>query len=164
MITSIVMTVNKKSEKKTAPKWAPGVRERAVFLNIQRTAEVLKVPFIELFKRYDLTLVQFNVLRILRGAGPAGLACGEVGERMITRDSDITRMLDRLEARELIRRERQSADRRIVLSYITQKGLELLDELEEPVLELHRRQLKRVSRSDLMQLKSLLDKVIDTEK
>src|SRR5688572_11825070 len=95
------------------------LREEELFLNIVRTADLLARKGSELFKDADLSPNQYNVLRILRGAGAEGLACGEVGERMVTRDPDITRLLDRLEKRDLVRRSREKGDRRVVTARIT---------------------------------------------
>ena len=133
--------------------------EEAAFLAIQLTAEVLKTSLNELFKTKDLTPVQYNVLRILRGAGEDGISCREIGERMITRDSDITRMLDRLENRGLIKRERQANDRRVVLTFITDDGRSLLAELDRPVGDFNKKHLGHLSEKELVTLGKLLDKV-----
>src|SRR6266496_3289060 len=98
----------------------------------RRLATVLKAD--------DLSANQYNVLRILRGS-PEGLPCGEIASRMITRDPDITRLLDRLEKRKLISRCRETKDRRMVMARITPDGLKLLGRLDEPVHEAHRQQL-----------------------
>ena len=103
----------------------------------------------------DLSATQYNVLRILRGA-PEGLACGEIAKRMITRDPDITRLLDRLEKRGLISRCRETRDRRTVLARITADALKLLTRLDEPVQEVHRRQLGHLGRERLRALAELL--------
>jgi DNA-binding MarR family transcriptional regulator len=116
-------------------------REEELFLNIVRTADLLQRRGVELFKPVDLSFTQYNVLRILRGAGEEGLACGEIGERMVTRDPDITRLLDRLEKRGLVRRSREKEDRRVVTIRITPDGGSLLGKLDEPILKLHRTQL-----------------------
>jgi DNA-binding MarR family transcriptional regulator len=136
-----------------------GGLEETVYLGIQISSEELRAGFNDLFKTMDLTGAQYNVLRILRGAGTAGLSCRDVSERMINRDSDITRMLDRLEARGLIRRERQSDDRRVVLAFITKGGLELLAALDRPVAELHKRQMRHLTRKELESLSSLIRKL-----
>ncbi len=115
--------------------------EEELFLNIIRTADQLGRFGMDLFKDQDLSSTQYNVLRILRGAGDKGLACGEIGERMVTRDPDITRLLDRLEKRGLVKRSREKEDRRVVTSRIAPAGLDLLKKLDEPVTALHRRQL-----------------------
>src|SRR5690606_6432735 len=100
-----------------------------------------------------------NVLRILRGAGPAGLCRSEVMERMIARVPDATRLLDRLEAMELIVRERSSDDRRFVTTRVTDSGLRLLAELDDEILELHGRQFAALEEGDLRQLIDLLSRV-----
>lgn len=135
-----------------------GSREEAVYLALQIIADEQKGRFNELFKTRDLTGAQYNVLRILRGAGKDGLSCREIGERMINRESDITRMLDRLEARGLITRERQTDDRRVVLTYITKVGLELINELDGPVNDLHRSLMGHMSEKELESLLKLLGK------
>jgi len=118
----------------------PSIEEEA-FLNVLRTANALSQGASELLKAHDLTLTQYNVLRILRGAGEKGLTAGEVGERMITRDPDVTRLLDRLEKRGLAERWRCTHDRRVVWTRITQTGLDLIAPLDQPVTDLHRGQL-----------------------
>lgn len=133
-------------------------REEAVYLGIQIIADEQRGRFNDLFKSKDLTGAQYNVLRILRGAGTAGYSCREIGERMINRDSDITRMLDRLEARKLITRERQTDDRRVVLTFISKAGLALLSELDRPVEELHRSLLGHLNQKELDSLLKLLGK------
>jgi DNA-binding MarR family transcriptional regulator len=95
------------------------------------------------------------VLRILRGS-PQGLACGEIATRMITRDPDITRLLDRLEKRGLISRCRETKDRRMVMARITPDGLKLLVRLDVPVQEAHRKQLGHLGRDRLRALAELL--------
>ncbi|MDM7922565.1 MAG: MarR family transcriptional regulator [Pyrinomonadaceae bacterium] len=132
--------------------------EEAVLLSVMVTAEQLKAKAAELFKAKDLTHPQYNVLRILRGAGKDGRSCKEIGERMINRDSDITRMLDRLEKQGLITRERQTDDRRVVMAYISKKGLEVLAELDEPVNESNRELLGHMSQKELETLGRLLKK------
>src|SRR5271154_5841853 len=110
--------------------------EEVTHLEMLRTMEALSHRFAQVLKTEDLSSTQFNVLRILRGA-PEGLPCGEIGNRMVTRDSDITRLLDRLEKRALISRCRESKDRRTVWTRITPEGLEVLARLDKPVLATH---------------------------
>jgi DNA-binding MarR family transcriptional regulator len=117
------------------------VREEELFLNIVRTADLLGRKGVELLKAADLSPNQYNVLRILRGAGAEGLACGEIGERMVTRDPDVTRLLDRLEKRDLVKRAREKGDRRVVTARIAPAGLDLLKQLDEPVMQWHKSQL-----------------------
>src|ERR1700722_11440446 len=97
--------------------------EEAAFLDLLRTCDLLSRGPAQFLKSEDLSPTQYNVLRILRGAQPAGLPCGEIANRMITRDPDITRLLDRLEKRELISRFRETKDRRMVVARITPQGL-----------------------------------------
>ena len=106
-------------------------------------------------KTEELSEKQYNVLRILRGS-PEGLACSEIGNRMITRDPDITRLLDRLEKRTLISRCRETKDRRTVVTTITPRGLKVLERLDEPIQELHRKQLGHLGRERLKTLCELL--------
>ncbi|MGI8653621.1 MAG: MarR family winged helix-turn-helix transcriptional regulator [Pyrinomonadaceae bacterium] len=133
--------------------------EEEVFLNIQRTAELLSWGINETLKKVELTPTQYNVLRILRGAGQAGVSCSEVGERMVTKDSDITRLLDRLEARKLISREREAKDRRVINTRITDEGLSVLKDLDKPIVECHRQQLGHLGSKQLMSLSKLLEAV-----
>jgi len=122
-----------------------------------RTADVLSAEIaVDVFKSYAISPTQYNVLRILRGAG-GNLACGEIASRMITRDPDITRLLDRLEKRGLISRCRHDSDRRVVATRITDSGLALLSELD-PVLDgAHRKQLGHMGPAKLKQLIALLE-------
>src|SRR5438034_442281 len=104
-----------------------------------------------------LSEIQLRALRILRGAGPEGMACREIGERMITHDPDITRLLDRMEKRGLITRERQKDDRRVVKTRITPQGLELLKPLDQPMRDLHKRQFRHMAGTRLKTLRDLLE-------
>lgn len=129
--------------------------EETAFVEMARTTDLLSRALDLIIKAEDLSRTQYNVLRILRGAaGP--LACGEVANRMITRDPDITRLLDRLESRGLVSRERDTEDRRTVLARITPEGNRLLARLDEPILEAHRRQMGHLGRERLEQLTELL--------
>src|SRR6266436_2732034 len=132
-----------------------GTPEEAAFLDLLRTCDLLSRGPAQFLKSEDLSPTQYNVLRILRGA-PPGLPCGEIANRMITRDPDITRLLDRLEKRDLISRCRETKDRRMVVARITPQGLKLLARLDEPVQELHRKQLGHLGRERLRALTELL--------
>jgi DNA-binding MarR family transcriptional regulator len=141
------------------PKRDPrGDLEARVFVSLLRTADALARGAEALLKPYSLSATQYNVLRILRGAGEKGLACREVGGRLISRDPDITRLLDRMESRGLIARAREALDRRVVKTRITAEGLRLLNELDKPVDELHRRQMRHLPAKQLLQLSNLLDR------
>lgn len=130
------------------------------YLNLLRTAEVLSRSVTAVLKPAGLTNQQYNVLRILRGARATeeqGLACRDIGERLVTHDSDITRLLDRLESAGLIARERLTEDRRVVLTRITDDGLRVLAELDAPVRELNKSLHAHMSKAQLKQLIELLE-------
>jgi len=134
-------------------------REQEAYLALLRTADALQSSVEAKLNEFGLTGTQYNALRILRGAGPEGLPCSEIGERMITRDPDVTRLLNRLEKRGLVTRVRAKADRRVIYGKITTAGLKLLREMDEP-LEKHGRQiLKHVGQEKLQQLIELLELV-----
>ena len=142
-----------------APAPAPPRRrpcpEETVLVELLRTADELSRPLVRLLKKDAVSTTQYNVLRILRGS-PQGLACRDIGGRMISRDPDITRLLDRLEARGLIARCRENQDRRLVLTRITPAGLALLEQLDEPVAATHRRLLGHLGPARLRALTELL--------
>jgi DNA-binding MarR family transcriptional regulator len=132
-----------------------GSPEESAFLELLRTTDLLSRGPAHVLKGEALSPTQYNVLRILRGS-PEGLPCGEIANRMITRDPDITRLLDRLEKRELISRCRETKDRRMVMARITPNGLKLLAKLDEPVQEAHRKQLGHMAGEKLRTLTELL--------
>ncbi len=131
--------------------------EAEAFLNLQRTADILMRGLERQLKPVGLTQTQYNVLRILRGAGRDGLLCREIGARMVTRDPDITRLLDRLEARGLAIRSRLDSDRRAIRTRITPTGQALLNKLDRPVAELHARQLGHLGNEKVRELIALLE-------
>jgi DNA-binding MarR family transcriptional regulator len=137
-------------------KGRPDCPEETVFLELLRTTDMLSRSLILVLKIEDVSANQYNVLRILRGT-LEGLSCGEIAYRMITRDPDITRLLDRLEKRGLISRCRETKDRRMVMTRITQAGLELLARLDEPVEEAHRKQLGHLGRERLRAIRELME-------
>jgi DNA-binding MarR family transcriptional regulator len=132
-----------------------GCPEEAAFLDLLRTTDLLSRGLVPLLKDEDISSTQYNVLRILRGA-PDGLPCGEIASRMITRDPDVTRLLDRLEKRRLISRSREAKDRRTVLARVTSDGLKLLARLDGPVQATHRKQLGHLGGDRLRALAQLL--------
>lgn len=134
------------------------VEEEAI-LSIARTAAVLEHAGAEALKPFKLTITQYNVLRILRGAGDAGLCRNEVGERLVTKVPDVTRLLDRMEAAGLIVRQRAGEDRRYVATRITEKGLKLLDKIDRELPAMHGRQLGHVGQKRLRELIALLEEV-----
>jgi DNA-binding MarR family transcriptional regulator len=120
-----------------------------------RTADRLSRGPAQLLREHDLSTALYNVLRILRGA-PDGLLCGEIAARMITREPDVTRLVDGLEKRDLVRRCRGEEDRRRVLVSITPTGLALLSQMDDPIQQLHRFQLGHLTRKQLQALGYLL--------
>lgn len=133
----------------------PDCPEETAFLDLLRTTDILSRSLDMLLKTHHLSANQYNVLRILRGS-PEGLACGEIASRMITRDPDVTRLLDRLEKRNLISRCRETEDRRMVMVRITTEGLRLLGHLDGPVEKAHRTQMGHMGRERLRSLAELL--------
>jgi DNA-binding MarR family transcriptional regulator len=132
-----------------------GCVEEAAFLELLRTTDTLSRGLAGILKTEQLSPTQYNVLRILRGA-PDGLPCGEIARRMITKDPDVTRLLDRLEKRRLISRRRDTEDRRTVMAGINPGGLKLLARLDAPVRTAHRQQLGHLGRERLRALTTLL--------
>jgi DNA-binding MarR family transcriptional regulator len=134
-------------------------REAEAYLSLLRTADALQTQVEAQLREFGLTGTQYNALRILRGAGPEGLPCREIGERMITRDPDITRLLNRLEDRGLAERTRTKRDRRVVYGKITAAGLKLLREIDRPLEKFGREMLRHVGQDKLKQLIELLELV-----
>jgi DNA-binding MarR family transcriptional regulator len=134
------------------------VHEEAL-LNLSRTHEFIQQRATEFFKQFQLTATQYNMLRILRGAGEKGTSCSHAAERMVTADPDVTRLLDRLEARNLIARQRSTEDRRVVVSRITPEGLDLLESIDEPLNEFTTRQLAHIPVDQLEQLIATLESI-----
>jgi DNA-binding MarR family transcriptional regulator len=132
------------------------VPEENAFVSLLLTADMLSRNIEKVLRSADISPTQYNVLRILRGS-PQGLPCGEIADRMISRDPDITRLLDRLETRGLVSRCRETKDRRMVLTRITPQGLRLLAELDAPVIDTHRKQLGHLGRERLRSLLELLE-------
>lgn len=139
-----------------APPRHLSVPEENAFVSLLLTADMLSRNIEKVLRSADISPTQYNVLRILQGS-PQGLPCGEIADRMISRDPDITRLLDRLETRGLVSRCRETKDRRMVLTRITPQGLRLLAELDAPVIDTHRKQLGHLGRERLRSLLELLE-------
>lgn len=135
--------------------------ETEVYLTLARLCEELSEPVHKVLKSADLSQPQYNVLRILRGAGEDGLSCRQIAQRMVHRVPDVTRLLDRLEVRGLIARQRADHDRRVVRVRILDNGLELLAPLDEPIASIHRESLGRLGTHRLEALLELLESVRD---
>ena len=128
-------------------------------LKVLRTAEVIQQKLNAVLKQFDLTLTQYNVLRILRGAGDGGLTCSVLAERMIARDPDITRLLDRMERSGLVVRRRSAADRRVVLTMLHLNGDRLLDETQQPMRDAMLGMMGGLGDKRLLSLMSSLEEV-----
>jgi DNA-binding MarR family transcriptional regulator len=136
----------------------PSVAQEGV-VSVMRTADLLRRRMAALVEPHGITVQQFNVLRILRGGGPDGLPTLEVGARMVEETPGITRLLDRLESKALVRRQRCPKDRRQHLCWITKEGLDLLASLDEPVVTRSREMLSGLTREEQSRLVRLLDRV-----
>lgn len=149
------MAASKKLPKaQVPPKRAPQPDRRAsVVYNLLRTAGYIRRLYAEVFDPYDITMTQYNVLRILRGAGPDGLPTLEIAARMVDHTPGITRLLDRLEAKKLVRRERSLSNRRQVYCHATGEALELLKRLDPQV---GRRAEEAVAMLDRKEVEELL--------
>ena len=130
--------------------------EQEAYLNLVRTTNRIAIEFRRLFKSHSLTEPQYNVLRILAGAGEAGKRCEGIGGEMVTPAPDVTRLVDRLVASGLAERETDASDRRAVIIRITEAGAELLSQMHRPVVNLHRSQLAKLSPEKLATLNDLL--------
>ena len=150
----IPVTQTLRDELKQTKGWNSLEEEAA--LNLARTSAVLEHALAQALKPYDVTPTQYNVLRILRGAGPDGLCRNEVGARLVRRVPDVTRLLDRMEETGLIARERGGDDRRYVTTRIEPKGLALLQRLDGEICAIHRRNLGHLDKKELRKLIDLL--------
>jgi DNA-binding MarR family transcriptional regulator len=132
--------------------------EEELLVSLLRTTDLLQEQFEQMIRPFNISMTQYNVLRILRGAEPDGRTCGEIGERMIAREPDVTRLLERMEKAGLIKRTRDSSDRRVVLTRITSCGLKLLEEME-PKLRKIDGLLKPMGERKIEAMLGLLDEV-----
>ena len=135
--------------------------QQEAYLSVVRTATVLTDAMEDLVKSRGISATQFNVLRILRGSDADGLCRNALRDRMLTRMPDMTRLLDRMEEAGLVVRVREGEDRRMVMTRITEKGRRLLDDLEAPVMALHKKQMAGLSDAQLRSLSDLLTLVRD---
>lgn len=135
------------------------VANAEVGIALVKAAARLMDQFSAILKPVDLSPPQFNVLRILRGAGPQGATCGEVIDRLVQRDPDVTRLHDRLQRRGLIERKRDEQDRRVVRTSITAAGLELLASLDDAVNELHAKSVGQLNDRQLADLRKLIEEI-----
>ena len=133
--------------------------EQEAFLNLWRTYDCLKALEEELFSRFQMSAQQYNALRLLRSVYPNSMQTLALGKLLISRSPDTTRMLDRLEQREFIVRERRSENRRVVEIAITKPGLDLLDEMAADVQAMHKRQLGHLNLTEQQELTALLKRI-----
>ena len=133
--------------------------QEEALLSITRTAAVIEHAVAQALRPHGITPTQYNVLRILRGAGRDGLCRQEVGERLVRRVPDVTRLLDRMEDGALIARRRGEDDRRYVATYITPKGLTLLETIDSEICTIHQEQIGHVDGRSLKVLIDVLAKV-----
>ncbi len=131
--------------------------EEEATLNIIRTADHLNQKLMDVLKPYGISGTQYNVLRILRGAGESGASCKNIASRMVTRDPDITRLMDRLEKRGILTRDRAKEDRRVVTHRLTEAGLELVNQLDHPIEAMHQKAMQGLKAEQLRSLIGLLE-------
>ena len=132
--------------------------QEEALLNLMRTSDRLSRHMQRIIKPWGVTATQYNVLRILRGAGPEGLTCSEIGNRMLTADPDITRLLRRLKGLKLIRQHRDRRDRRVVRTVIAETGLKLLEEMDPVIRQAPDELLGHMSAAEVAELTRLLEK------
>lgn len=157
VITSILGLVAKSIQSEIQQTKPFNTLEEEALVSLQRTADRLHWRMSEMLKEHGLSPTQYNALRILRGARDEGRACSEIAERMINRDPDITRLVDRLERRGLVKRSREGRDRRVITTRITPAGLELLESLDRPIEDFNRKLLGPLGEQRLRTLIQLLD-------
>jgi DNA-binding MarR family transcriptional regulator len=133
--------------------------EEEIFLNLQRAADAAMQELADVLRASGISPTQYNVLRILRGAGDAGVTCKDIAARMITRDPDITRLLDRLERRHLLTRSRAIEDRRFVAIRITDTGLALLADLDSPIEQKQIALMRHMTKDQLNLILELLERI-----
>ena len=126
---------------------------------LMKTVDYLRRSSQEVLQSYDITLQQYNVLRILRGAGDKGLPVLEIAERMVEHSPGITRLIDRLCKKELVKRERSEEDRRQIQVLLSKKGKKLVNDLDDPMDQTNRALLQNLGEDEIQQLISFLDKI-----
>jgi DNA-binding MarR family transcriptional regulator len=132
--------------------------EEEALLNLMRTSDFVHRAFQRGVRYWGVTSTQYNVLRILRGAQPNGLTCSGIGERMLTAEPDITRLLARLKALKLLRQQRDRRDKRVVWTEISESGMQLLREMDPTIQKLPLELLGHLSKEELAEFIRLLEK------
>ena len=128
-------------------------------LGLYRTSDVLRRQFSQMVEPHGISLQQYNVLRILRGAGNSGTPTLDIADRMIEMTPGVTRLLDKLEAKKFVRRQRCPKDRRQVLCWITESGLRVLAELDKPLAAAGVRSMEALSAAEQQDLIRLLERI-----
>jgi DNA-binding MarR family transcriptional regulator len=136
-----------------------GTPQEQAALSVIRTADLLMQRAMDVLKPHALSPVQYNVLRILRGAGKEGASCKQIGDRLIARDPDVTRMMDRLEKRGLLTRDRDAKDRRIVTHCLTKEGRDLVNKLDRPIERMHLKTFRDIQPAEIDTLLAILKKL-----
>jgi len=131
--------------------------EEEAFLNLMRTSDCLQRAFQRRTRHWGVTGTQYNVLRILRGAGQQGLTCSAIGERMITAEPDITRLLARMKGLKLIKQQRDKRDRRVVWTHISAAGLDLLSRMDDEITRMPKDLLGHLEHDELVEFIRLLE-------
>lgn len=130
--------------------------EVEAYVSLMRTYAILSQPVNDLFKSFGITQTLYNLMRIIRGGAEDGVPCSIIADRLVTRVPDVTRLVDRAVESGLVVRNRPETDRRVVLLTLTQKGVELLNEIQGPLLQAHHAQMKGLSKAELSTLVDLL--------
>ena len=133
--------------------------EEDATLAVVRKADLFIQRVTDVLKPHSLSPTQYNVLRILRGAGKDGASCKDIGSKLIARDPDVTRLMDRLEKRGLLTRDRIKEDRRVVVHKLSGEGLSLVNELDRPIQELHRSTMRGIEPAKLQTLIAILEEI-----
>lgn len=131
--------------------------EEEALLNLFRTADCIQREFHRRTRDWGISSTQYNVLRILRGAHPGGLTCSEIGNRMITADPDITRLLGRLKVRKLVRQQRDRRDRRVLWTHISEAGINLLKQIDPVIQEIPKELLRHLNEEQVAKFTELLE-------
>jgi DNA-binding MarR family transcriptional regulator len=142
---------------------APDTPEQESYRVLIRTASRLEAELNRVFRPYELTSATYNILRVLERAGGEGRSCGDIAEQLIAEVPDMTRLLDRLERLGYVVRERSRVDRRMVKVSVTEKGLDAVRSLEQPVRDCHHKQLGHMGADKLKELSRLLEEIRPSE-
>lgn len=145
------------TKKRRATRRFDSLKQEA-YLAIWRTYDRLRAIEDEMFSHWELTAQQYNILRLLRADMPQQVPTLSLVARLVSRAPDVSRMLDKLEARQLITRKRSEEDRRAVLVGITEAGLAIVDAIAEPLRQCHEQQLGHLNSAELKSLVDLLQR------